>query len=228
VSLALVLLAAGSGTRVGAETNKVLLPLGPTTVLGASLATALDVADVRRLVLVVREGDHDEVAAIAEPLLGDREMLLVPGGATRHGSEWNALRALRPDIESGAIDVVALHDVARPLATVALYDATIAAARAHGGAIPAAPLVGLARRDLGAVTGSLAGVQTPQAFRAGDLLTAYAAADAEGGDFTDTAGCLARYAPDVRVVAVGSSALNLKVTFAEDLATATRLYAGAR
>ncbi|HRK48362.1 MAG TPA: 2-C-methyl-D-erythritol 4-phosphate cytidylyltransferase, partial [Nocardioides sp.] len=51
MAAAVVILAAGSGSRVGAETNKVLLPLGDTTVLGHSVRTVLDVAEVTRLVL---------------------------------------------------------------------------------------------------------------------------------------------------------------------------------
>jgi 2-C-methyl-D-erythritol 4-phosphate cytidylyltransferase len=223
VSVALVVLAAGSGTRVGAATNKVLLPLGSTTALERSVTTALAVEGVRRLVLVVRAEDRDAVAEAVAPLLGDREATVVLGGTTRHGSEWNALRVLRPQIESGEIDVVVIHDAARPLAGPDLYNAVIAAAREHGGAIPAAPLTQLVTRDLAPVPGELAGVQTPQAFRAGALLAAYAQAEREGGDFTDTAGCLARYATDVAIAAVTSSALNLKVTFAEDVAAAAAL-----
>ena len=225
MSVALVVLAAGSGTRVGAATNKVLLPLGASSALARSVTTALEVEGVRRLLVVVRDDDRGAVAGEIEPLLGDREATVVVGGTTRHGSEWNALRVLRDDIESGEIDVVVIHDAARPLADVALYDAVIAAAREHGGAIPAAPLTHLVTRDLAPVPGELAGVQTPQAFRAGPLLAAYAQAETEGGDFTDTAGTLAHYAADVKIAAVPSSSLNLKVTFVEDLATAAALTA---
>jgi 2-C-methyl-D-erythritol 4-phosphate cytidylyltransferase len=224
VTVALVLLAAGSGTRVGAETNKVLLPLGGSTVLGRSLSTALAVDGVRRLLVVVRDGDQAAVAEALQPLLGDREVGMLVGGATRHESEWAALQALRPEIESGEIDVVAIHDSARPLAPAELFEATVAAAREHGGAIPVAPLGHLVRRgDLRPVAGELVGVQTPQAFRAGALLAAYTQAEADGGDFTDTAGCLERYSPGITVAAVPSTALNLKVTFREDLPTAERL-----
>ena len=123
---ALVLLAAGSGTRVGAATNKVLLPLDgsddpASSAIGLSLRTALAVPDVRRLVLVVRSGDEEAVAAVAQPLLGDREVAMVAGGETRHASEQVALGVLRADIEAGAIDVVAIHDTARPLATRASW-----------------------------------------------------------------------------------------------------------
>lgn len=223
MSVAVVLLAAGSGTRVGAEVNKVLLPLGPSTVLGTSVTAALAVDDVRRIVVVIRDGDGNAVAAAITPLLGDREVAVVVGGSTRHSSERNALRALRPEIESGEIDVVVMHDAARPLATPELYAATIAAAREYGGALPVAPLTHLVTRALSPAGSELVGVQTPQAFGASALLQAYDAAAADGADFTDTAGCLERYTPHVRVAAIPSTALNLKVTYAEDLAAAERL-----
>jgi 2-C-methyl-D-erythritol 4-phosphate cytidylyltransferase len=222
VSAAIVLLAAGAGSRVGADVNKVLLPLGPTTVLGRSVGTALDVAGVTRVVLVVRPGEERAVAEVVVPLLGDREIAVVAGGSTRHQSEWQALQVLAAEIESGMIDVVAIHDSARPLATAELYAATIASAREHGGAIPAAPLGHLITRTLQPVSGALVGVQTPQSFRAPELLAAYRSAASDGAEFTDTAGCLERYT-DVRIAAVSSSRANLKVTFPEDVAVAEAL-----
>lgn len=227
---ALVLLAAGSGTRVGAATNKVLLPLDgsddpASSALGLSLRNALEVPDVHRLVLVVRSGDEEAVAAIAQPLLGEREVAMVAGGETRHASEQAALSVLRADIEAGAVDVVAIHDTARPLAGLELYGAVIEAAREHGGAIPAAPLTHLSTRDLRPVEGALVGVQTPQAFKAATLLAAYARAAADGFDGTDTGATLERYDPDVRIVAVPSTPLNLKVTFADDLQAVKALLA---
>ncbi|WGL53102.1 2-C-methyl-D-erythritol 4-phosphate cytidylyltransferase [Nocardioides sp. BP30] len=224
---AIVLLAAGSGSRVGAGMNKVLLPLGGSTVLGRSLATALTVPEVARVVLVVRSGEEPQVAEAVVGLLGEREVLVVAGGQTRHASEWQALRVLAPDIESGAVDVVAIHDSARPLAGADLYHATITAAREYGGAIPTAPLGHLLTRALEPVAGDadghrLVGVQTPQSFRAPELLAAYSAAAADGAEFTDTAGCLERYGR-MAIVAVPSTRGNLKVTFPEDVALAEAL-----
>jgi 2-C-methyl-D-erythritol 4-phosphate cytidylyltransferase len=69
-------------------------------------------------------------------------------------------------------------------------------------------------------------VQTPQAFRAPDLLAAYRAAAAAGFTGTDTASCVERYA-DVTVSAVPSGAANLKITFPEDLDVAGRLVTSA-
>ena len=224
MSSALVLLAAGSGTRVGAGVNKVLLPLAGTTVLGMSLRAVLEVDDVHRVVLVVRPGEQAAVSEAVVPVLGTGEVLVVEGGATRHASEWAALTALRPEIEAGEIDVVAIHDGARPLASPQLFATTITVAREVGGAIPVVPMAGVADRSGLRPHPGVVGVQTPQAFRAAELLAAHAAADADGFEGTDTAACLAAYT-DLRIAAVPSSPLNFKVTFAEDLAAAEALLA---
>ena len=219
---AVVLLAAGSGSRVGAEVNKVLLPLGDVPVLVWSLRDALSLPDVVRVVLVVRAEDREAAAAAVSPHLGDREVLVVDGGASRHASEWAALRALAPDIEAGGVDVVAVHDAARPLAGPALWRDVLEAAARHGGALPVVPLTGLLGRDAAEVPGGVAAVQTPQAFAARPLLDAYRAADASGFEGTDTAACLAAYG-DTTVAAVAGSPLNLKITFPEDVHLAARL-----
>ena len=219
---AVVILAAGVGARVGAGSNKVLLPLGDRPVLAWSVRDALAAAGVRRVLVVVRAGEADAVGAALAPVLGDAEVGVVQGGATRHASEWSALQALAPEIDAGVIDVVAIHDGARPLAGTALFEATIAAARESGGAIPGVRLPGLLALDGRALPAELDGVQTPQAFRAPDLLAAHAAAALDGFDGTDTAACWSRYS-DLPVAAVPSSATNLKITFPGDLALALRL-----
>lgn len=221
---AVVILAAGSGTRVGAEVNKVLLPLADAPVLAWSVRDALALDDVRRVVVVVRDGEQSAVGAALTPYLGDHEVHLVTGGDTRHASEWAALRVLASEIGRGDVDVVAIHDGARPLAGQALLAATIAAAREHGGAIPVVPAAGLLTTGLDPVPGPLGTVQTPQAFRAGPLLAAYDQAARDGFEGTDTAACFVRYAGG-DVAAVPSTPLNLKITFPEDVALAGRLLA---
>ena len=222
MSAAVVILAAGAGSRVGAEVNKVLLTLGDRPVLAWSISAALALEDVRRVLLVVRPGEHTAVADAVSPYLGEHEVGIVEGGETRHASEWAALRALAPEIESGAIDVVAIHDGARPMAGTELFASTIGTAREHGGALPVVPLTQVVRSDGGPVTGDLVAVQTPQAFRADALLAAYRAADADGFEGTDTASCIERYG-DLRIAAVPSTSGNLKITFPDDVSLAARL-----
>ncbi len=138
-----------------------------------------------------------------------------------------ALAALRGVVEDGTVDVVVVHDGARPLASAELFSAVVDAAREHGGALPGVPVSGLLAREGPSPVGAMITVQTPQAFRAGPLLAAFDAAARDGFEATDTAGVLERYGgPGLRVVAVPGTALNLKVTWAEDLAVALVLLPG--
>jgi 2-C-methyl-D-erythritol 4-phosphate cytidylyltransferase len=221
---AIVLLGAGSGRRVGSERNKVLLPLAGVPVLAHSIITALQVEGAHRVVVVVRAQDRAEVAEALAPHLGTHDIWLVDGGNERHDSEYQALQALRGDIESGEIDVVAIHDGARPLASAALFRAVIDAAAADGAAVPAVAAGRLNAADGSSAPDGLVAVQTPQAFDARVLLAAYDAADADGFVGTDTAASLERYA-EVTVRAVSGERRNLKITFAEDLRLAEALLA---
>lgn len=228
MSAAVVILAAGSGSRVGADVNKVLLDLDGRPVVTHAVLTALGVDGADPVVLVCRPGEEDAVAAAVVPHLADRDLLLVPGGATRHASEQAALDVLAPRIESGEVAVVVIHDGARALAPAALFEQVVAVAREAGGAVPTVELPGLLPLDpaSAAPEGHLVGVQTPQAFQARPLLEAYRAARRDGFDGTDTAACLERYRPDVALVAVPTGPANLKITYPEDLVSASRLNAG--
>lgn len=217
-----VLLAGGAGSRVGAGINKVLLPLAGVPLIVHSIRAMLEVEQIHRVVLVVRPEDREVLSAAVAPHLGSHDLWLVDGGSTRHDSEWHALLALSSDIEAGEIDVVAIHDGARPLAPAGLWQEVIETARRHGGALPVASLPGVTGRDGATDAASLRAVQTPQAFRARELLAAYQRAHTDGFTGTDTAACLERYS-ELPVVGVPFPATNLKVTFPEDVALAQQL-----
>lgn len=223
--VAAVVLAAGEGRRVGAGTNKVLLPLAGTPVFAWSLRTVAELGYVDALVVVVRPQDRPAVEAAVAAARPGMEVMVVEGGDTRHGSEWNALQALADRIDAGGLDVVAIHDGARPLAGTGLWTAVVRAAHEHGGALPVREQHGLLGKTAEDQPGEvLAAVQTPQAFRAGPLLDAYRKAERDGFTGTDTASCVERYA-HLPVHAVPSAATNLKITFPEDVALAERLLA---
>ena len=216
---AAVVLAGGSGTRLGAEGNKVYLPLAGRPLLAWSLQAFADAPGVGRLVLVTRPADRARAEAVRAT--NDR-IEIVDGGTTRHDSERAALRLLAPAIRAGELDVVAIHDGARPLVTQRLIADVIAAAREHGAAVPGLPLTDVADRDLTPVAGTLTRVQTPQAFRADLLLAAYEQADADCFSGTDTAACVERYA-GVPVHCIQGDPRNVKVTYRPDLALVERL-----
>jgi 2-C-methyl-D-erythritol 4-phosphate cytidylyltransferase len=222
-----VVLAAGLGTRVGADGNKAYLPLSGRSMLIWSLDTLTRLEEIARTILVFRQGELGPATdAVRDELVG-ADVELVEGGASRHASEYNVLQHLAPDIESGAVDVVAIHDAARPLAGAQMFRTAVAVAREFGGALPALPVSSLARvgaTGLESVTseGALVRVQTPQAFRAQELLSAYRRAERDGFEGTDTSSCVERYT-DVRVHTFLGDAANLKVTYARDIAVAQRL-----
>lgn len=221
--VAIIILAGGSGSRLGAGTNKVLLHVGGEPVLTHSVRAALSARSVSHLVLVARAGEEDAVATAITPALGDTEVRLVTGGVQRHESEWKGLQAIRSEIVRGDIGVVAIHDAARPMARPALFDAVVEAARLHGAALPVRPQSHLIARDGHVPTTAVGGVQTPQAFGARTLWEAHTAAAAHGFVGTDTASVLEWHRPGTPVVAVRGPASNIKVTFADDLAIAEAL-----
>jgi 2-C-methyl-D-erythritol 4-phosphate cytidylyltransferase len=222
-----VVLAAGMGTRVGADGNKAYLPLAGRSMLSWSLDAVAQVHDITRTVLVFRRGESDLArdTATREP---GATVELVEGGDSRHASEFNVLKYLAPDIESGSIDVVLIHDAARPLAGPDMFVTALSVARVFGGAIPAVPVPDVVRAGPGDAlealsgTGPLVRVQTPQAFRALPLLQAYRAADREGFEGNDTASCVEKFS-DVEIRTFPGAEGNLKVTYADDVALAERI-----
>ena len=207
-----VVVAAGRGDRFGAA--KQFLVLDGTRLVDRAVAACAAVCDA--VVVVLPAG---------EDWTGPPVAAAVPGGATRSASVRAGLAALEA---SGAdIDVVLVHDAARPLASRALFDAVIAAVRAGADAVVPGVAVAdtLKRVDGDRVVStvdrdSVVAVQTPQGFRAAALRAAHAA----GGDATDDAALVE--AAGGTVVWVPGEATNFKVTEPADLERAAAVLAG--
>lgn len=231
MTTAAIVLAGGSGTRLQRVENKVYLPLGGRTLLAWCLRTFEDSPLVDRIVLVVRAGDEERAAAVTEPLGLHKLTQTVVGGSTRHDSELAGLEALAPDILAGAVGLIAIHDAARPFVRASLLDRVFTTANELGGAVPALELTGEFLLRVGSdgapapvPTTELRRVQTPQAFRARALLTAYRRASEEAFHGVDTAESVERFS-DLQVGTVPGDPDNIKVTFLEDLILAEELAA---
>ncbi|MGX9792658.1 IspD/TarI family cytidylyltransferase [Mycobacterium sp. MMS18-G62] len=227
-----VVLAAGIGARVGADGNKAYLPLAGRSMVSWSLESLTQVPDVTRTVLVFRCGERELAERTVTAELPGAAVEFVEGGDSRHASEFNMLRYLAADIEAGSIDVVLIHDAARPMAGPDMFVSALTVAREFGGAVPALPLADVVRLTPNGLqsAGSAAGlvrVQTPQAFQALPLLQAYRAAERERFEGTDTSSCVEKYT-DLDVRTFGGQERNLKVTYAHDIAVAERLLTDAR
>lgn len=219
--------AAGRGERLGPGVPKALRLLGGVPLLVHAVRALVQ----SRLVdVVVVAAPPDDVVAV-RALLDDhdlpKDVEVVAGGSTRQESVRLALVSLPEDV-----DVVLVHDAARPLVPVELVDAVAQAVRAGADAVvPAIPLTDTVKRvdEHGDVLGTLdrsmlRAVQTPQGFRRSALERSHVAAD--GAVVTDDAG-LAELA-GIEVTTIRGSAEALKVTHPIDLLFAEALLARRR
>jgi 2-C-methyl-D-erythritol 4-phosphate cytidylyltransferase len=211
-TVAAILVAGGSGERLGAGRPKAFVEVAGATLLEHAVARFAGHPAIRRCVVVAPAGRVDEAARLTG-------VPAVAGGADRRASVAAGLAALDEDVE-----FVLVHDVARPFVPVGVLDAVIAAL--HGGADAAVPVVAIhdtVRRvdPSGALAGvvdraGLVAVQTPQGFRRPLLVAAHA--HPGGASATDDAALLEALGHEV--VAVPGDELAFKVTTPLDLARA--------
>jgi 2-C-methyl-D-erythritol 4-phosphate cytidylyltransferase len=213
--IAVVVLAAGSGSRFGNPTNKIWLPLSGRRIISRSLSNAVKSFPNCQSVLVINPADVALAKQVLDREAPDIKVQLVAGGDSRHESEFNALMSLAPAIEEGVINVVLIHDGARPLATSMLFHDIAMTAHHHGGALPA---IVVDPREIDITSDQqIVRVQTPQAFRAKELLFAYRQAHIDDFIGTDTSACMERYFPSIHTIAVNGEVQNVKITYPQDL-----------
>lgn len=217
-----IVLAAGSGTRLGASTNKVWLPLGGRELATWSFEWLIKSELFDRFVAVINPLEIEQARTILTKYLSV-PIDIVEGGKSRHDSESRALEYIAPSIESGRCTQVLIHDGARPLAAPSLIKRLSTAAEEFGGALPFLRSGNLEGEfPAGA---QIVRVQTPQVFTAEPLLRAYRAAATVGFEGTDTASCVEQFAPEIGIKAVPGSAQNIKVTYPQDLVMAEHILA---
>lgn len=214
-----VIPAAGVGKRMGAP--KALLELAGRPMLRWTLDAFLAEPRVQSIIVAV---GVDLAAAPPQWLVAEAPRVrLVEGGRERGDSVRAALRALGEEI-----DVVLVHDAARPLVPAPVIERTIAGAAAGRcvvAAIPAADTLQEVDADRRIVAtperSRLWQAQTPQAFPRTVLRAAYDRAASEGVHATDDAALVARYGTEVFVV--DGDACNFKITVPSDIALAESL-----
>jgi 2-C-methyl-D-erythritol 4-phosphate cytidylyltransferase len=226
-----LIVAAGLGERLGAPHPKALVELAGRPLWKWSLCTLREAAGIGRIVIAMPPAYEIDGATreVSIGLPSSLNAIAVKGGATRSESVRLALAAAGDGQDS---DLVLVHDAARPLLTVELIEATLAAAAGEGvdAAIAAAPVTDTIKQanSEGVVTRTLdrAGlwaVQTPQVFRRGALERALDVPDDVLAQATDDAWLVERAGG--RVVVVPAPKDNLKVTTPLDLDLAELLLA---
>jgi 2-C-methyl-D-erythritol 4-phosphate cytidylyltransferase/2-C-methyl-D-erythritol 2,4-cyclodiphosphate synthase len=221
----IIIAAAGQGKRMGSGINKVFIPLVDKTVLVHTVLAACAVQDVNSLIITAAVAETETVSSLLSGYNLPVPWQVVAGGNERQHSIANALAAV-PD----HTDIVVVQDGARPLAEPHLFNTAVAAARQYQAAIVAVPVKDTIKSvdTTGWVTGTpdrraLWAVQTPQAFDAKLLKTAYHRAAQDGYLGTDDAALVERLG--IRVKIVQGDYRNIKITTSEDLIIAETLLA---
>jgi 2-C-methyl-D-erythritol 4-phosphate cytidylyltransferase len=227
-----VVLAGGTGSRVGLDRPKQLLKVAGRTVIEHTVAALSDCPEIDEIMIMMAT---DYVEEAEELLLGRRELpkvtRVISGGRDRNESTRRALAALGDSVGDGECNVL-FHDAVRPLLPTGVVQACVTALREYEAvdvAIPSADTI-VRVDDDGCIVeipdrSYLRRGQTPQGFRLSTIRRAYELAAADP-DFhaTDDCGVVLRYLPEVPIYVVPGDELNMKVTYPIDLFLIDKLF----
>ncbi|MBI5819091.1 MAG: 2-C-methyl-D-erythritol 4-phosphate cytidylyltransferase [Verrucomicrobia bacterium] len=218
--IAAVIVAGGRSSRMGKGVDKLFLKLGKAPIIAHTLMKFQNCQAVKHINLVVRADARGDFQAVIRDYRISKVRQVVVGGAERQNSVWNGLQALPK-----GVDIVLIHDGARPCVSDALINQTIQSVREFGSGIAACKLADTIKevdeegRILSTVPRDrLWAVQTPQAFRYDLIMRAYRAVIERGARVTDDASAVELLGEPVHIVE--SPPTNIKVTTPADLSIA--------
>lgn len=208
-----VIVAAGSAARMGGI-DKVMAPLQGEPMIVKTVRAFQECDAIREIVVVTREDLLVRVMGLCHGF--DKLTMVVVGGESRQESVENGLRAL-----SDKVELVAVHDGARPLISWQVIDRTVRAANTYYAAAPAIPVKDTIKVVIGGVVKQtpvrrqLQAVQTPQVFDIDLLKGALKQAKEDGVELTDDCSAVERLGMSVKIVE--GDERNLKITTPLDL-----------
>ena len=219
--LAVIIPAAGSGSRMGARIPKPFIELNGITILEHTIRAFAGIKNVQQIIVATSVEWKEEVKVILHKFDDQVKTLqVVEGGKERQDSIHNALQSV-----SDEVALVAVHDAVRPFISQKLIQECCEVASKVGGAIVAVPAKDTIKKidESQSITetpdrSNLWQAQTPQIFRKQLLLDAYKSAIETEFIGTDDASLVERFGGDVKVVE--GDRRNLKITYPIDLRVA--------
>jgi 2-C-methyl-D-erythritol 4-phosphate cytidylyltransferase len=212
-----IIVAAGKGSRMGLGYNKVLTLVSGKPVIEWTIQSFINSKLIENLVLVISPEDEEAMKKICLPYINEVNLAIVNGGADRQDSVYNGLKALPESVE-----LVLIHDGARPFIDKEIIERSIENARKYGAACCGMPvkdtikvideqktIISTPNRNF------LWSAQTPQAFHYDIIFQSYKYACEKDIKFTDDAGIAE--AAGYKVFMFEGSYRNIKLTSAEDL-----------
>ncbi len=216
-----IIVAGGSGKRMGGGVKKEFLEIEGVPVLFRAVKPFIETSLFNSVVIAVNGSLVEKTHEILNPFLTpeEREMIrCIPGGSTRRESVFRGLQALKEQ----SPDIVLIHDGARPWITEGVIAAVYNKALKKGAAIPVVPSVNALKKidPEGKIIESIdretvVGAQTPQGFDFKAILSAHILADRSGRDFPDDAEVFSEFVS--AVYTVPGDIHNRKITYMEDI-----------
>jgi 2-C-methyl-D-erythritol 4-phosphate cytidylyltransferase len=223
-----VILAGGTGTRIGLNIPKQLIKVAGKPIIEHTIAAMHQSPLVDEIVVMMAPGFLDEVRSMVKHGKYVKVTQILEGAETRNETTAAALAALG-DEECNVL----LHDAVRPLVSQTIIAANVEALRTHEAAvtaIPSADTIVRVQHDQNSIADVLPRQllrrsQTPQSFRLSTIRAAYAKA-AQDPNFTATDDCtvVLRYLPEVPIAVVAGHEGNMKVTEPIDVYIADKLF----
>ncbi len=220
-----IVVAAGSGTRMGGAVRKAFIPLNGAPLVVHTVRAVERAQAISRIVVVVGEPDVPTARSLFSHQQFPKVSMVIAGGVERQDSVYAGLQCTK-DAET-----IVVHDGARPLVSPTILDAVVRAGAESGAASAGVPV----RETIKDVSdGEAAGTvdrerlwvaHTPQGFRTGLLLDAHDRARADGFRASDDAALVERLGHRVRMIE--DSPTNIKITVPDDLVLVETLMRGA-
>lgn len=220
---ALIVPAAGAGTRIGGELPKPFIRIGGKTILEHTVHRFTGFKSLVQIVIATSPDFREEAEVLRSVIPKRVSLTIINGGTERQDSILNAIKVVDPSVE-----LVAVHDAVRPFVTSGLIQLCLEAAVSFGAAIPAIPVKDTIKKvtDENLIIETpdrkvLRLAQTPQIFRAGLIRKAYTNAKDHNFSGTDDASLIEFMGENV--VVVKGSRENFKITYPLDLQLAELL-----
>jgi len=212
-----IVVAGGTGRRMGTTIPKQLLKLGEFTILERSLIPFVRSPEIKGIIVVAAETIIEHIMAVISGMESrECDISVVPGGDERQHSVWNGLEALPVNAE-----IAVIHDAVRPFITAELVGKCVDAARTYGAVTVMKPVSETVKevsecRVIRTLDRSKLWItQTPQAFTIPLILEAHNRARQEQYYGTDDCVLVERLGHTVHVIE--GDEFNIKITTPEDL-----------
>lgn len=218
-----IIVAAGAGKRMGPGENKIFRVIGKSTVIYSAVKSFTKTGLIDKIVVVTSKPNHEKIIASLKELYSTELVSFAEGGESRQKSVLNGLRVLEKKLSKAAMNIVLIHDAARPWVSKKIIEEVVRNASVHGACAPVIPSSDAiktidARGTISAhlPRESTLAVQTPQGFLFDRIYTAHAHAAEDGFPYIDDTEIYDKYVGPV--FTIEGEPENRKITYPHDLA----------